>query len=121
LANHSVYIDPSIDLTSHATIEIIIQFRSRFLHNHTNAEKEERIKESKKRHGAITDAIQTRLIESDIPYTIQHIYKNAFYGLSMKICAIHINHLLTFMEIEAIYLNKEMKIPTQPSDPSYQL
>jgi len=121
LNNRSIYIDPNIDLTSNATIEIIIQFRSRQSHTDSNTETEERIKESEQRHGAIMDAIQTGLSENDIPYTVQHIYKKAFNGFSMKINAIHINHLLTFTEIRAIYLNKEMKIPTQPNDPSYQL
>ena len=116
-----IYIDPKIDLTSNAIIEIIVQFSSKPLHNDSNKETEENIKTFDKRHGTIMDTIQTELSKNDIPFTIQHIYKKAFNGFSIKIRGTHIYHLLTFKDIKAIYLNKEMRIPTQPNDPRYQV
>ncbi|KON86553.1 hypothetical protein AF332_06740 [Sporosarcina globispora] len=121
----SAKVDPSIDLSSHQKVSIIIEFKTKPAKvavleakaKGINLTLEEAKRQVEQSHQTFRKLL-TVLDENKVSYKIEHTYKTAFNGVSMELPAHEINRLLGSSVISKIYPNKQIQLdpPINPSD-----
>jgi hypothetical protein len=122
--NTSVYIDPSINLSTSRAVSIIIEFKTAPAHTAVAAAKSKGDKltlEAAERHveqshQAFQKELQILLGRNGVPYKIQNTYKNALNGVAMEMPANEIRRLVKSTVIARIHPNKQIQLdpPIQP-------
>ncbi|WP_421383128.1 protease inhibitor I9 family protein [Bacillus salacetis] len=122
--NTSVYIDPSINLSTSRQLSIIIEFKILPAHSAVAAAKsqgkqltlEEAESHVEQSHQTFRKELQILLEKNRIPYTIQNTYTNALNGVAMELPANEIRRLMKSTVIARIHPNKQVHLdpPVQP-------
>lgn len=117
--NPSVYVDPSIDLTSPQITSIIVEFKTKPARiavleaeakgiPFTLEEAKKKVEES---HALFREELQMVFAVNGIPYSITHTYKAALNGVSMELPANEINRMAESSSIiSKIYLNRKIQL-----------
>ncbi|MFP7298778.1 protease inhibitor I9 family protein [Neobacillus niacini] len=119
--NPSVYIDPSIDLSSEQMTSIIIEFKTKpakiaVLEAEAKGiplSLEEAEKEVEESHEAFQKELQLLLADNQIPYKVRNTYKTALNGVSMELPANEIKRLAESSSVIA-KINPNRKIHLDP-------
>ncbi|WP_456272516.1 protease inhibitor I9 family protein [Bacillus sp. AK031] len=122
--NTTVYIDPSINLSTARPVSIIIEFKTAPAHTAVAAAKAKGIsltlKEAEQNveqsHQTFQKELKILLGKNHVPYTIQNTYKNALNGVAMEMPANGIRRLMKSTVIARIFPNKQIQLdpPLQP-------
>jgi hypothetical protein len=122
--NTSVYIDPSINLSTSSRISIIIEFKTLPARSAVAAAKakgenltlEKAEMHVEQSHQAFQKELQMFLGKNNIPYRIQNTFTNALNGVAMELPANEIRRLMKSTVIARMHRNKQIQLdpPIQP-------
>lgn len=124
--NAAIYIDPEIDLQSEGNVAIIVQFKTKpakaaVAVNKGKLTLDEAEQQVNTSHDRFQKELYNLLAQKQIQYSITHIYKDAYNGVSMKLIGNKVQVLLQSEVIEAIYANREFDLPIRPFNQMYQI
>jgi hypothetical protein len=122
--NTTVYIDPSINLSTPGPVSVIIEFKTPPALSAVKAAKskgnilslEEAEHHVEQSHQAFQKELQILLGRNRVPYKIQNTFKRALNGMAVEMPANEIRRLMKSTVIARIFPNKQIQLdpPIQP-------